>query len=609
MANFYNDNDDIRFLFEHFDLGHLAELQEEGFRFHEEFDFAPADREDAVDNYRRILQSFGQICGDEIAPTAEESDKIGNTLNDDGTVTRPPGIDNALTLLAEADCMGFTLPYRFGGINCPQFVFTMTNDLVSRADASLMNIYGLQGNADTINAFADEDIKQQYLPKMASGEWTGAMVLTEPDAGSDLQAVKTAGYVKTQPGDDDPEMDTPAAAYQDAEGNWYIHGVKRFITNGCGEVLLVLARTEPDITDGRGLSLLICEKGPKVKIRRLEDKLGIHASPTCEIFFDHVPAQLIGERQRGLITYVMSLMNGARIGIAAQSIGIGEAAYRVARDYAHSRVQFDTAIENFPALRELIADMSVDLQAARALTYYATFFVDVENAALRKEHFGDLDKDEKKANKQIIRKIGRYNKLLTPMSKYYASEMSMRVANGAIAVMGGSGYMKDYPAERHLRDSRITTIYEGTSQLQVIAGVAGILSGTCKTVVEELLEKPSRRDAWTPETQPLIDQLREQLELLGECVAFTKSQPGQYKDMVARRLVDFGIHLVVGALFCDQATSPVDEAMAARKLAVAQRWISQKTAENHMLAEQICSGEQLPLTDFDAIAGPLHAAE
>jgi 3-(methylthio)propanoyl-CoA dehydrogenase len=590
MANFYTDNDDIKFLFRHLNVAHLAELQEEGFAFHDEFDIAPADVDEALRNYELILDTCGQICGDEVAPTAEETDQTGNTLNEDGSVTRAPGIANALEKFAQADLMGFTLPYRFGGINCPQFVFTITNDMVSRADAALMNIYGLQGNADTLNAFASEEIKQEFLPNMASGKWTGAMVLTEPDAGSDLQAVKTK-------------------AYQDDNGQWYIHGVKRFITNGCGEVLLVLCRTEPDISDGRGLSLLVCENGPRVKIRRLENKLGIHGSPTCEIYFDHVPAQLVGERQRGLITYVMSLMNGARIGIAAQSIGIGEAAYRVGRDYAHSRKQFEVAIENFAPIREILVNAQVDLQAARSLTYFSTWYVDVENDCLRKDAFGDLDGDEKKANKKLLRKIGRWNKVLTPMSKYYASEMSMRVSNDAIAILGGSGYMKDYPVERHLRDSRITTIYEGTSQLQVVAAIAGITSGTCHNIVEELLEKPSRRDEWTDETKPLIEKIREHLALLNECVEFTKAQPGQYKDLVARKLVDIGINLIVALLFCDQATSPVDEEMARRKLAVAKRWIGWRWPENLGAKEAILSGDTQPVDEFDLLAGPVPVVE
>jgi len=581
MANFYTDNDDIRFLFGHMDIRRIAAIAEEDFRFAEEFDFAPENADDAVDNYERILTTLGELAGDVIAPTADETDRAGNTLNEDGSVTYAPGIAEAIKRLAQADAMGFTLPYRFGGINCPQLIYTMSNEIISRADASLMNIYGLQGIAETINAFASEQIKQDYLPDMAAGRTTGAMVLTEPDAGSDLQAVKVR-------------------AYQDAEGNWFVRGVKRFITNGCGDILLVLARSEPEIADGRGLSLLLVERGPRVKVRRLEDKLGIHGSPTCELFFDDAPAKLIGERQRGLITYVMSLMNGARIGIAAQSLGIGEAARRVARDYAHSRKQFETEIENFPAVRELLVEMSVDIQAARALTYFTTLSVDIELGTLRRAEFGDVrDKDEKLALKKKARQYGRYNKVLTPMCKYYASEMSMRVSNDAMAVLGGSGYMKDYPVERHLRDARITTIYEGTSQLQIVAAVAGVVSGTAGTVLEMLLERD-----WPADVAPMIEQIREAAPLLDEAVAFIKSQPGAtYRDLYARKVTDMAIVLIVGALFCDHATA------SDAKKAVAKYWLSTRMPKLRMLAGQICSGDLGVVDDFEALAGPLPAAE
>jgi len=582
MANFFTDNQDIQFLYENMDVARLAAVMEEDFRFAGEFDFAPTDAEDAIDNYTRILTSLGELCGDVIAPTAEDTDLSGNQLCEDGSVTRPAGIAEAIKRLGQADLMGFTLPYRFGGLNCPNLIYTISNDILSRADAALMNIYGLQGIAETINAFASEDIKQEYLPKMSSGQWTGAMVLTEPDAGSDLQSVKTS-------------------AWQDADGNWFVRGVKRFITNGCGEVLLVLCRSEPEITDGRGLSLLLVEKGPNVHIRRLENKLGIHGSPTCEIFFDDAPAKLIGERQRGLITYVMSLMNGARIGIAAQSLGIGEAAYRIARDYAHNRKQFDTAIEGFPAVKQLIVNSSVDLQAARALTYYAAFNVDLEYGALRKLEFGDIqDAALRKTLRQESRKYGRYNKVLTPMAKYYASEMSMRVSNDAIAVLGGSGYMKDYASERHLRDSRITTIYEGTSQLQVIAAVAGVVSGTAKTAIEEILSSHE----WPTELNAMIGQIREGLELLDKAVEFVKGQSGvQYRDLYARKLVDMGIDLVVAALFCDHAATKEE------KRAVAQYWLAWRMPEIRMMAEQIGSGDESAVEHFEALAGPVPVSD
>jgi len=334
MANFYTDNDDIQFLFRHINLANLSAICEENFKFAAQFDYAPADADEAVKNYEMTLNSIGQLSGDFIAPRAESVDRQGNKLNADGSVTYAQGIAEAMDKLAKADAMGFTLPHRFGGLNFPNLVYSMAIEIVSRADASLMNIFGLQGIAETINAYASEEIKQKYLHDFCAGKVTGAMVLTEPDAGSDLQSVKLRSF-------------------EDKNGNWFLHGVKRFITNGCGEVLLVLARSEPDRSGGLGLSLFVCDRSPTVHIRRLEDKLGIHGSPTCEIFFDNTPCQLIGERQRGLITYVMSLMNGARIGIAGQSMGIAEAAFRIARDYAASRKQFGLAIEKLPAVRDM----------------------------------------------------------------------------------------------------------------------------------------------------------------------------------------------------------------------------------------------------------------
>ena len=580
MANFFTDNDDITFLFDYMDLHRLAGIMEDDFKSAGEFDYAPENADDAVDNYRRVIEALGEVAGDIIAPSAEETDRVGNKLNDDGSVTYAPGIAEALRRLGQADMMGFTLPYKYGGINCPQLLYTMSNDIVSRSDASLMNIYGLQGIADTIYAFASDEIKDEYLPKMASGEKTAAMVLTEPDAGSDLQAVKVR-------------------AYQDANGDWFIHGVKRFITNGCGEILLVLARSEPEIQDGRGLSLFVVDQGPKVQVRRLENKLGIHGSPTCELFFDDAPAKLIGDRQRGLITYVMSMMNGARIGISAQSLGIGEAAYRVARDYGDKRKQFGVSIDQFPAVRELLVDMNVDIQAARALTYYSTFCVDLEYGALKTLHLGDADPAEVKQAKQDSRKFKRWNTLLTPMSKYYASEMSMRVANNSMAVLGGSGYMKDYAVERHLRDSRITTIYEGTSQLQVVAAVRGVVAGTINTVVDELLDRD-----WPDDVQPLVDQIRQGMTLLGEAVAFVKEQSGgDYMDLYARKLVDMACAMVIGSLFCGHATA------SEVKKTVARRWLEAKMPEVRMNHELTCSGKRTVITEFETLAGAVPTVE
>jgi hypothetical protein len=295
----------------------------------------------------------------------------------------------------------------------------------------------------------------------------------------------------------------------------------------------------------------------------------------------------------------MSLMNGARIGIAAQGLGIGEAAYRVARTYAHSRRQFGTAIENFPAVRELLVDMSTDVQAARALTYHAAFCVDLEYGALRKLEFGNVtDAEQIKALRADSRKYGRYNKLLTPMAKYYASEMSMRVSNSAMAVLGGSGYMKDYPVERHLRDSRITTIYEGISQLQVVAGVAGMASGTGQTLVAELLDRP-----WPDDLAPLVEQIRGGLSLLEQAVATVKAKGTACRDLYARKLVDIGVYLVVAALFCGHATA------SDRKKAVARRWLGDKMPEIRKNVEQITSADLSAVEEFELLAGPVPVTE
>ena len=414
MANFFLDNSDIQFLFQHLDLAELARIQEEDFAEAKsgQFDYASCDAADAVDNYRRILDIVGLVSGEMIAPNAEEVDVGGNTLNvDEGRVTLHPLVAHNMKRLTQADLMGFTLPRKYGGLNCPNLIYTMATEMISRADCSLMNMFGLQGIAETINAFASEEIKAETLPRFCAGEVTGAMVLTEPDAGSDLQAVRLR-------------------AYQDESGQWLLNGVKRFITNGCGEILLVLARSEPEISDGRGLSLFITERNEKVRVRHLESKLGIHGSPTCELVFDDTPARLIGERQRGLITYVMALMNGARVGIAAQSLGVAEAAFRLARTYAHSRMQFGKAIERLAPVAELVTDMKIDIEAARALLYETSYHCDLENSNLRVlEYRKDIDKEEAKSRKQLSRSLGRINGILTPMSKYYCSEMAVRVTN------------------------------------------------------------------------------------------------------------------------------------------------------------------------------------
>ena len=598
MANFYTDNDDIRFLFKHLDLGRLTENCEDGFGFAKEFDYAPADVDEAIQNYDLVLDSIGQLSGDFIAPRSEDIDRQGNTLNENGSVTYATGIDESIEALGKSEVMGFTLPYRFGGLNFPNLIYSMAIEMVSRADASLMNIFGLQGIAETLNAFASEEIKQKYLHDFASGKVTGAMVLTEPDAGSDLQAVKLR-------------------AFQDETGNWLLHGVKRFITNGCGEVLLVLARSEPDRAGGLGLSLLVCDRGPTVHIRRLEDKLGIHGSPTCEIFFDNTPCELIGERQRGLVTYVMALMNGARVGIAGQSLGIAEATYRIARDYAASRKQFAVAIEKLPAVRDMVIDMKTSIEAGRALLYETSRVVDMEiGYAKLVEKNQSQDKAEKRQIKNESRKYKRFAAMLTPMSKYYCSEMCNTVAYDSIQVLGGSGFMRDYACERHARDARITTIYEGTSQLQVVAAVRGVCSGTAERFLEEL-----KQQEFKPETKDLLDKLAEGQERLKESIAFVKDNGNDYMDLYGRCLVDIAIDLIIGYLFCSQASSKVEMEVAVaydssqsngetvsmkkRKAMMARRFITKNATKITALAEIICAGDKSTFTDYQMLIGPV----
>lgn len=597
MTNFYTDNEDIQFMFRNVDCQLLTDLLEEDYRFAKEFDYAPADLAEAKQNYDLVLDAVGQLSGDFIAPRSEDIDREGNTLNEDGSVTYAKGIAESLKKLALANVMGFTLPHRFGGLNFPNVIYSAAIEIVSRADASLMNIFGLQGIGETINAFASEEIKQQYLHDFSAGKVTGAMVLTEPDAGSDLQSCKLK-------------------AFQDDDGNWYLHGVKRFITNGCGEVLLVLARSEPDRAGGLGLSLLVCDRGPTVHVRRIEDKLGIHGSPTCELFFDNTPCKLVGERRRGLAPYVMALMNGARLGISAQSLGIAEATYRIARDYAASRKQFGVAIEKLPAVGDMVIDMKIAIEAARALLMETSRVVDMELGYSRKLEFNPpQDKDEQKKIKQEARKYKRYASMLTPMTKYLSSEMCNTVAYDSIQVLGGSGFMRDYACERYARDARITTIYEGTSQLQVVAAVRGVCAGTAEKYLADLAARN-----YDAEMKGLLALLTDGTEVMKKSIVFVKEQGADYMDLYGRPLVDIAIMLINGYLFCGQASSEIDMevpvaaetnnngkmiSMKKRKAMIARRYITQNEKQINALAEKIFSGDKSTFEQYEALIGPV----
>jgi hypothetical protein len=577
MTNFFTDNPDLAFVLEHLDLARVVELREDGFAEARDFTYAPRDYEDALDGYRRTLEIVGDIAGEFVAPRAEEVDKQGTSYAD-GVVTYAPGVAESLERLRQADLMGITLPRRYGGLNFPATVSAMIVEIISRADAALMNVFGLQDIAETINKFAAEEIKQEYLPRFASGEVTGSMALTEPEAGSDLQNVQ----LKATLGDD---------------GVWRLNGVKRFITNGNGQVSLVLARSEEGSSDARGLSLFLYARDEHMRIRRIEDKLGIHGSPTCELQFTDAPALLVGERRRGLTTYVMSLMNGARLAIAAQAQGIAEAAYRAAEKYSRERVQFGAPIRELTAVAGMIADMKVAVEASRALLYETGLIVDMKEGLERRVErlaSGEAEPKHPDELKQLRAELKRYNRLaglFTPLAKGHCSEVANRIAYDSLQVHGGSGYMRDFAIERHLRDARITTIYEGTTQLQVVAAIGGVLGGT----LAQQLERYDGGDyAATPELLERMRKARADLEWAIERVR--AADDARFKDFHARRLVEMATDVICGYLLLRDAQA------GARKLLVARHFIDQMAPRVAAGAQAIVESSPESLDALNAVA-------
>ncbi len=522
MANFFKDNEDINFLLDNIELSEIIKLKEKNFSEKDEYPYAPQDVDEAMENYKLALDVLGDICGTIIAPRAKEVDEQGARFID-GEVKYADGTKEALKRLAQADLMGFTIPRRYGGINFPKTIYSIAIEMVSRADASLMTLFGLQEIADTIYRFGSEEQRKRYLPLFCSGEYSGAMALTEPDAGSDLPAVS----VKATIGDD---------------GKWYLNGVKRFITNGCGDVILVLARSEPNLKGARGLSLFIYKRDDTMKIRRIEDKLGIHGSPTCELMFNNSPCELLGQRKLGLIKYTFSLMNGARLGVAAQAVGIAEAAFREAYSYAKSREQFGNAIINFPQVYEMLLDMKTDIEAARRLVFFTSNIVDL------KEGLEELDSENllDKSLKKDLKKYTRYAGFLTPMSKIFATEMANKVCYDAIQIHGGVGYTKDFEVERLSRDARVTNIYEGTTQIQVNAAIGGVITGVLFDLCEELKEEIEFHD--------LKEGIYDLKENLRACIDYVKQMDNsEFQQFHARRLVEMGSFIVISCLLSKDA--------------------------------------------------------
>lgn len=527
MENFFTENRDIQLLFDNTDLTEVIDLKESGYKEADEYDYAFTDAADAKKAYRDILKLVGEIAGQVIAPLAPDVDEEGCTL-DAGVVTYPEGIRRDMEVLNKSNLMGFTLPRRYGGLNLPTFLYTIAIEMVSQADASLMNIFGLQDIADTLNEFANEELKQKYLPLFTSGKVTGAMALTEPDAGSDLQAVQLR------------------AVYDEADGSWHLNGVKRFITNGCGDVLLVLARSEPGTKDGRGLSMFVCEKDESLVVRRIENKLGIHGSPTCELQFNNTRAELVGKRRMGLIRNTMALMNGARLGVAAQGLGIAQAAYLEGLDYAKAREQFGTAIVNMPLVYDILVSSRVDVEAARLLVYDTARIVD-----LKKGYDQKLEESEQptKELRQTAKYYTALASLLTPMAKYIATEYANKVAYDMLQIHGGTGYMKDFNIERHYRDARITNIYEGTTQLQYVAAIGGIVTRVIEPELDTLEQQ------FTEDFQKsYLKQLREKRALLNKAIDYVREKDDHtYHSYYSGTMTDMMTKLYTAYLFLKYA--------------------------------------------------------
>ncbi len=527
MGNFFTDNKDLQFHLNHPLMKKIVELKENGYTEAEKYDYAPLDFEDAVDSYKRVLSIIGEICSDTLWENAESVDAEGPRVENDRVIYARGTAENH-EKLTQAGVYGISLPREYDGLNFPLVPYVMSCDMVSRADAGFGNIWGLQDCAETLHEFASKEINAEYLPRINKGE-TCAMDLTEPDAGSDLQAV----MLKATP---DPEN----------EGMWLLNGVKRFITNGDGDISLVLARSEEGTKDARGLSLFVYDKKHMcVKVRRIEHKLGIKGSPTCELVFTNAPAKLVGDRKMGLIKYVMGLMNSARLGIGAQSCGIMEAAYREGVKYAHEREQFGKAIVDFPAVYELLGNMKARLHTSRAMLYETARFVDVYKCYYHKAKETTLTPEER----QEMKYYSRLADAFTPMLKLFSSEYANSVAYDSLQIHGGSGYMKDYAIERIFRDARITNIYEGTTQLQVVAAIVGVLKGTYLAQIAEYEKAETPADLASYGAK--LVAMRQEFEAATKLVLDAGDK--ELQDFHARRLVEMAGYTIMGHLILQQA--------------------------------------------------------
>ncbi len=526
MANYYSDHPEIEFHLNHPLMKRVVDLKERNYAEKDQFEDAPVNYEDAIENYKRLLDITGDVAGNIIEPNSESVDQEGPHLENGRMIYASKTFEN-LEATRKAGLWGLSMPRRYGGLNLPNAVFSMASEIISAADAGFQNIWSLQSCIDTLYEFGSEEQRQKYIPRICAGE-TMSMDLTEPDAGSDLQRVMLK-------------------ATQDADGTWRLNGVKRFITNGDSDIHLVLARSEEGTKDGRGLSMFIYDKRDGgVTVRHIENKLGIHGSPTCELVYKNAKAELCGSTRLGLIKYVMALMNGARLGIAAQSVGVEQEAYNEGLAYAKERAQFGEKIINFPAVYDMLSRMKAKLDAGRSLLYCCARYVDIYKA------LEDIARDTKLTpeERQEMKKYTRLADAFTPLAKGMNSEYANQNAYDAISIHGGSGFIMEYKSQRLFRDARIFSIYEGTTQLQVVAAIRYITNGTYLNIIKEMMESEVSDDL-----KALKERVGKLVELYEAAINKVKEANDQaVHDFLARRLYNMTGDIIMSLLILDDAT-------------------------------------------------------
>ena len=527
MANYYTDHPEYEFYLNHPEMRRIVELKERNFADKDNYEDAPVDFDDAIENYKQLLEITGDLAANILEPNSEDVDNEGPHLVDGRMHYASKTYEN-LDATRKAGLWGISMPRRYGGLNLPITPYSMASEIVAAADAGFQNIWSLQDCIETLYEFGSEEQRQKYIPRVCAGE-TMSMDLTEPDAGSDLQRVMLK------------------ATYSEEDGCWLLNGVKRFITNGDSDIHLVLARSEAGTHDGRGLSMFIYDKNQGgVTVRHIENKLGIHGSPTCELVYKNAKAELCGNTRMGLIKYVMALMNGARLGIAAQSVGVSQAAYNEALAYAKDRKQFDKAIINFPAVYDMLSRMKAKLDAGRSILYQTARYVDIYKA------LDDIARERKLTpeERQEQKKYARLADAFTPVAKGMNSEYANQNAYDAIQVHGGSGFIMEYKCQRLYRDARIFSIYEGTTQLQVVAAIRYITNGTYLGIMKEMIAKEV-----SEEMKPLQARVAKMIEMYEEAVNGVKAAENQeVQDFLARRLYDMTADILMSLLIIEDAT-------------------------------------------------------